>query len=200
MVFTAGAPGSGKTYCLHRIYGLDNITVLDLDSEIQHHPAYNPDVPEEVYADRIAYEWANRKVEQRFSRTICEHAGKRSLVCLDGTGTHVERQVRRMREAKDQGWWIVQLYVRVRLETALTRNASRQRRVPEDVLRAYCSQLERSISEVRAVPDLVDELVLFDNDQDDGRRGADRWGAAADRVWRQSKSRGKAIRWPQLTL
>jgi predicted kinase len=38
-----------------------------------------------------------------------------------------------MREAKDAGFTVVQLYVEVSLETALRRNAERERTVPEHV-------------------------------------------------------------------
>ena len=42
MIFTAGAPGAGKTYTLHHLFGLQNITMLDLDTVMpQHHRLYN---------------------------------------------------------------------------------------------------------------------------------------------------------------
>ena len=44
-------------------------------------------------------DWANEKVEQRFKQ-LCtspfHEDGRGKIVCFDGTGTHVERQKRRM--------------------------------------------------------------------------------------------------------
>ena len=51
MVFTAGAPGAGKTYTLHRLFGLENVEMLDavdmldLDSAMKRHPEYSEERP-----------------------------------------------------------------------------------------------------------------------------------------------------------
>ena len=54
-----------------------------------------------------------------------------------------------MWEAKREGFWIVQLFVRVSLRTCLERNARRERSVPEDVLRRYLEVLDGAVHAVR---------------------------------------------------
>ena len=191
MVFTAGAPGSGKTYTLHRLYGLGNLELLDLDVVMKEHPQYNAQQPEALYAKRAAYDWSNRHVETRFQH-LCQaprHSnGVGRLVCFDGTGTHVERQKRRMWEAKNAGYWVTQLYVSVSLETAIRRNTLRERTVPEDVLRGYIDRLDAAVREVSAEPGLVDEHIAMDNDREDEHASEEaRWGVHLD--WVQSASR-----------
>ena len=57
-------------------------------------------------------------------------------------GTRVKRQIRRMREAREKGFDVVQLYVEVSLETALRWNQQRDRTVPEEVLKEYLDRLD----------------------------------------------------------
>ena len=109
------------------------------------------------------------------------------------TGTHVKRQLRRMREAKAAGFWVVKLYVRVSLGTALARNTRRERSVPESVLSRYVDELEAAVAAVVSEPDLVDEFIRLDNDQDDGLLGFERWGDLYDHAWRDSVQRHRLI-------
>ena len=196
MVFTAGAPGSGKTYTLHRLYGLHNLEMLDLDTVMPKHPEYDPSRPEALYARSDAYSWANECIEARFQE-IClapwhSSSGLGRMVCFDGTGTHVERQKRRMWEAKAAGFWITQLYVQVSLATSLRRNLQRNRTVPEDVLRSYVDKLDDAVHAVSAEPGLVDEAIAMDNNRDDEHQSeAERWGQHLD--WVQDRSKKHSV-------
>ena len=161
MVFTAGAPGSGKTYTLHKIFGLDRVDMLDLDAVMPRHPDYDPCRPEALYTQPDAYTWADAQVEERFQSILRKpyidlsvgdeptRAGSTArFVCVDGTGTHVDRQKRRMSEAKRAGFLIVNLHVRVSLETCLKRNKARRRTVPENILEGYIDRLEAAVAEL----------------------------------------------------
>ena len=199
MIFTAGAPGSGKTYCLHSIYGLDNVTMIDLDSEMKYHPNYvDRGNNSHLYEAKASYKWADEMVEKSFQKILRKpptaRSGATTLTCLDGTGTHSKRQQRRMLDAKRAGFWVVNLFVKVDLETALERNAKRERRVPEDILKTYVEELDGAVKEVNEVPGLVDEFIVFDNNADDGVRGRERWGASYDDVWRSSVERSKIVK------
>ena len=194
-VFTAGAPGSGKTYCLHSIYDASTVETIDLDIAMTQHERFDAEHPEALYAERVAYDWANTKVEERFQEVLSGETGvKRSpITCVDGTGTHVKRQIRRLRQAKEAGFWTVKLYVQVSLETALERNCRRERRVPRDVLETYCVELDAAVKEVVA-SGFVDEYIEFNNDSDDGKDGRTRWGDAYDEIWTKSVERSRRVK------
>ena len=72
----AGAPGAGKTYTLHRLFGLENVEMLaavdmlDLDSAMKRHPEYSEERPAELYGKIDAYNWANERVERRFQKML----------------------------------------------------------------------------------------------------------------------------------
>ena len=84
-------------------------------------------------------------------------------IILDGTGTKVARNARRMAEARAAGIWVKVLYVRVSLETAERRNAKRDRVVPIGTLERYEQALERAVQLGR---DHADAVEIVDNDQD----------------------------------
>ena len=173
-VFMAGLPGSGKTRVIDGRYGLSRSTtlLLDLDTEIIHHPKYDPDDPPAVYASAGAYTWADERVEERFQAALHQKHRFRRLV-MDGTGAKVERRVQRMDDASRAGWFVKLLHVDVSLETALARNAKRHRRVPEDVLAQYARLIADAVA-VEAAH--ADEVEIFDNNADDGLVGRQRWG------------------------
>ena len=197
MVFTAGVPGSGKTYVLNRLYGLDSLEMLDLDAVMPEHPRFDPNHPELLYEQKAAYDWADERIEERFQQ-LCRtprysSTGLGRMVCLDGTGTNVERQRRRMREAKAAGYWTTLLYVHVSLETCIRRNRQRERQVPEPVLRDYLSRLDAAVQAVREdEAGLVDEVVAIDNDRPDEFSDEEsRWGRHLDMM--RNKSRKAAL-------
>mmetsp|Transcript_31072 Transcript_31072/g.93305 ORF Transcript_31072/g.93305 Transcript_31072/m.93305 type:complete len:276 (-) Transcript_31072:24-851(-) len=193
MVFTAGAPGAGKTYTLHRLFGLENlemldaVEMLDLDSAMKRHPEYDAADAAALYSRNDAYQWANERVERKFQQTLKNpfHGdGRGRVVCFDGTGTRIQRQIRRMRAAKKAGFDIVQLYVEVSLETALRRNSERDRTVPEEVLAEYLARLDSAVeATVRHEERLVDAAIAMNNDIDDAHGSEqDRFGGQAKRV------------------
>ena len=194
-VFTAGAPGSGKTYCLHSMYDASTVETIDLDIAMTQHEQFDVEHPEALYASRVAYDWANAKVEERFQEVLRGEAGveRAPITCIDGTGTHVKRQIRRLRQAKEAGFWTVKLYVQVSLETALERNSRRERQVPREVLETYTLELDEAVKEVVA-SGFVDEYIEFNNDGDDGKDGRTRWGDAYDDIWAKSVERSRRVK------
>ena len=163
----AGLPGSGKTRVIDGRYGLSRSTtlLLDLDTEIIHHPKYDPDDPPAVYASAGAYRWADERVEEKFQAALPE-----APISPARDGRHrakVERRVRRMDDAKRAGWFAKLLHVDVSLETALraTRNATACR---EDVLAQYARLIADAVA-FEAAP--ATEVEVFDNNADDGLVG-----------------------------
>lgn len=155
--------GSGKSRLIDGLYGYEHpvTTVLDLDAEMRSHPRFNPAEPSKVYEEDGAYNWANAIIERKFQDAVRDH---RVLhVVLDGTGTKVQRRLQRIAAAKEQGLTTILLYVRVTLETALRRNAKRQRVVPCCRLEEYQALIDDALLEESKH---VDCFEIIDNDKE----------------------------------
>ena len=121
-IFTMGLPAAGKSSVL----ALRNVQhVIDPDAIKASHPDYDPKNPAALHV------WSKAEAEVEFACAL--QASYR--FALDGTGTNVDVLIANMRRAKVAGFTVHLLHVAVSLETALERNAKRERTVPEQVLR-----------------------------------------------------------------
>ena len=172
-VFMYGLPGAGKSRVIDLRYATDHrsgqrrlnsTVVLDLDREIVEHPAFDPTDPDKLYlaADRSAYLWADARVEARFLESLSDSSVRRLVV--DGTGTNVERQIRRMNQARQSGFYVKALYVRVPARTAIARAAMRKRGVSPERIQHYHGQLARAM---QVAKQHADEVEIFDSTFDD---------------------------------
>lgn len=123
-VFTIGLPGAGKSTVSERIY--PEARLIDPDAIKAAHPQYDPKAPE------MLHKWSKMVAEDQFAEAL-RHADRDHV--LGGTGHNVEMLIRRMRRAKAAGFEVGLLYVAVSLETALERNAARERTIPEEIIR-----------------------------------------------------------------
>ena len=171
-VFMIGLPGSGKSRVIAYRYTLDRAkreplgttTVLDLDNEIVRHPQYDPNDPDRLYLDQgqEAYKWADARVEAQFLESLNSAHIKRLVV--DGTGTNVERQMRRMAQAREAGFYVKALYVRVPARTAIARAAMRKRGVTPSRVHAYQTKMANAIA---VAAEHADEVEIVDVTFDD---------------------------------
>lgn len=143
MVFTMGLPGAGKSYVAERDY--PGFEMIDPDAYKAAHPDYDPKNPAALH------EWSQIETERAFARAMAE--GGRYVV--DGTGTNAEKMVRRIREARAAGFDVTLLYVTVSLATSLARNASRERVVPEHVIRSKAADIATAFDIVSREADTV---------------------------------------------
>ena len=156
-IFLAGLPGAGKSSFVSRKFTDDKRTViLDLDHEISKHPKFDPINPAEVYNDQHAYAWANRIIEGRFQSALRDE--NLQTIVVDGTGTKLGRGIQRMRDAREAGWWIKLLALKVPVETALERNEGRSRKVPVDILLDYESRLQKAVEAELEFADEFEEI------------------------------------------
>lgn len=149
-VLTMGLPGAGKSTVIARM-GLDTMPVVDPDRIKEGHPDYDPKNPEALH------DWSKRQAEAAISNLVADG----SDLLIDGTGTNVEKMVRRAQDLQAAGYTVKVLYVQVSLQTALARNAARERTVPEYVVR---DKAEAISTAAEIVARYVDMFVTVPND------------------------------------
>jgi len=162
VVFMAGLPGAGKSTVVNQRYQPHRAStvVVDLDQELALHRRFDPSDPDRLYLEksRHAYDWADRQVEARFQAALADSSVRRIVV--EGTGTNCERQARRMRQAREAGWFVKVLYVHIPLQTAIRRAASRPRR-PVSAARV-CEYHAKILASLVAIEPLADEVETYD--------------------------------------
>lgn len=169
-VFMLGLPAAGKSTVIEERYGhlrrQGLMTVVDLDQEITAHPWFDPKDPDAVYHRRGAYTWAEARTEERFTNALQDPSLRRVIV--DGTGTKQERQIRRMQAARDAGFFVKVIYVRVPVQEAITRARFRKRNVAQERIEEYQAKMERAFHATR---DHADEVEIVDYTATAGKGG-----------------------------
>ena len=143
---------------------INSTIIVDLDREIVQHPEYDPADPDRLYLarGREAYKWADARVEMRFLEGLQDEVCKRMVV--DGTGTNEERQIRRMQQARDAGFFVKALYVRVPVRTAIARAAMRKTGVKPERIEMY---QQKMASAMQLASKHADEVEVVDVTFDD---------------------------------
>lgn len=123
---TMGLPGAGKSTAMKKNYSdfLKSAVLIDPDAIKEEKEDYDPKYPE------IYHEWSKAQAKLRITQAV---ANRQNLI-IDGTGTNAEKMVKQVKGLQSEGYDVEVIYVKVRLETSLQRNAKRDRVVPEEVI------------------------------------------------------------------
>lgn len=150
LFLTAGLTGAGKTTVLKNL-GLSNLATANSDKFIESHPDYDPKKPE------LLHEWAKKENQKLIYKYMAEGLS----FIIDGTGTNVERYAKYINDAKELGYKVELIYVKVKLETALQRNAKRERTVPAEVIYKKAGVIDQA---VKAISLMCDKTTTINND------------------------------------
>jgi predicted ABC-type ATPase len=150
-IFSMGLPGAGKSTVIGERFpgGLP----VDPDTIKALHPDYDPKNPAALHA------WSQEETERLWQATMADRS--EDLVIVDGTGTNSDKMVRRIREAQAAGYHCRLVYVRVKLATAIFRNANRERVVPEQIIREKHRDIATAFE---IVSGSADSTEIVDND------------------------------------
>jgi len=150
-IFTMGLSGSGKSTVLNKRLDIKGFTVIDPDTIKQEQALYNPKQPE------VFHEWSKEQAKERQALAMANNEN----IIIDGTGTNTDKMYKNIREMQSNGYFVELLYVRTTLDTALERNANRERVVPEEIIREKHDLINYSLE---ILSNIVDKLVIVDND------------------------------------
>ena len=149
MVIMAGISGAGKSTVAKRLF--DGWKVIDCDELKKQCVGYDPKKPS------LVHEESKRLEKLELTKAIC---GEENFV-YDTTATNAELIVGLIKEAQSFGWTVEIVYVKVRLATALKRNANRERVVPEHIVREKNAVIAQSIE---IISSYADKIKVINND------------------------------------
>lgn len=134
VIFTMGLPGAGKSRVLKTEYNefIQNAVMIDPDEIKKEKADYNPKQPQ------VYHVWSKDEAQKRMYAAMIDGFD----VVIDGTGTNVEKMIKWIREFHLMGYDVEVVYVKVSIDTAMYRNANRERVVPEYLIREKAETIE----------------------------------------------------------
>jgi len=150
-IFMMGLPAAGKSTYVEENLDLVNFVRVDADLVKETHPDYDPKNPAPLH------NWS--KVESARILEEAYAAGKNVIV--DGTGTSAEKMVARIKRAQKLGYATKLIFIKVKLETSLKRNAARPRIVPTPII---LEKAETVLTSFEIVSNYADTVKVVDND------------------------------------
>ena len=131
--FLAGGPGSGKSYVVRKTTGGTGLQIVNSDDAFERYlkiAGLSQKMPEDETAERdVERARAKRVTSARKSGYI----GGRLGIIIDGTGKDYDKIAKQSIQLRQLGYDTHMIFVNTSLDTALERNAARDRSVPESI-------------------------------------------------------------------
>ena len=132
-VFLAGGPGSGKSYVVRKTTGGTGLQIVNSDDAFERYlkiAGLSQKMPEDETAERdVERARAKRVTKARKSGYIEGRLG----IIIDGTGKDYDKIAKQSIQLRQLGYDTHMIFVNTSLDTALKRNAERERRVSNSV-------------------------------------------------------------------
>ena len=154
--FLAGGPGSGKSYVVRSTTGGTGLRIVNSDDIFEKYlkdAGFDMDMST-AKAEREAEDRDKmRKRAKKLTRTRMGDVttgkggyleGRIGLI-IDGTGKDYEKIAKQATQLKQLGYDVHMIFVNTSLDTALERNAKRERTVPTDVATRSWNAVQRNI-------------------------------------------------------
>ncbi len=146
LVVLIGAAGSGKSTWAKRHFG---------DSEVVSTDAMRALVGEGENDQR-----ANRDMFAIFDAVLLARVRRRLTTVIDSTALEAERRAHYLELGQRFGVPVVAIIFRADAQTCLVRNAERERRVPQDVIRAHVAAVAALTSDVLRSEGFIDVIDI----------------------------------------
>ena len=154
--FLAGGPGSGKSYVVRKTTGGTGLRIVNSDDLFEKYlkdAGFDMDMST-VKAEREKEE--RDKMRDRAKKLTRTRMGDvttgkggylegRSGLIIDGTGKDYDKIAKQATQLKQLGYDVHMIFVNTSLDTALERNAKRERTVPTDVATRSWTAVQRNI-------------------------------------------------------
>jgi len=146
-VFTAGGPGSGKSYTASTLFGMPERMPFVSAKGLK---GVNSDSAFETYLDKAnlshdvkslnpdEYEKAmdlRNQAKRVTAKRMHSYINTKLGMLIDGTGKNYDKIANMKRQLQKQGYDCYMVFVNTSLEVALQRNNQRSRKVPEEIVK-----------------------------------------------------------------
>ena len=143
--FLAGGPGSGKSYVVKRTTGGLGMKIVNSDVQFEKKlkdAGLSTDLRELDPTTRDAIRARAKEITKKQQANYIE--GRLGLI-IDGTGKDYDKIARQATQLKQLGYDVHMIFVNTSLDTALERNATRDRKLPDSIVTKSWNDVQKNL-------------------------------------------------------
>ena len=143
--FLAGGPGSGKSYVVRKTTGGTGLKIVNSDDAFERYlkvAGLSQKMPESEKEPRDVERDRAKRVTKARQEGYLE--GRLGLI-IDGTGKDFDKIAKQSNDLKQLGYDTHMIFVNTSLDTALERNAKRDRSVPDSIVVKSWNEVQSNI-------------------------------------------------------
>ena len=143
--FLAGGPGSGKSYVVKRTTGGLGMKIVNSDVQFEKKlkdAGLSTDLRELDPTTRDTITARAKEITKKQKANYIE--GRLGLI-IDGTGKDYDKIARQATQLKQLGYDVHMIFVNTSLDTALERNATRDRKLPDSMVTQLWNDVQKNI-------------------------------------------------------
>jgi predicted kinase len=171
-VFTAGGPGSGKSYAASTLFGMPEKMPFVSAQGLK---GVNTDKAFEVLLNKagLGTNLSNMNPDQYKKSQEIRTVAKRVVVkqtlnyingklgmLIDGTGHNANKISKKKKMLEGLGYDCFMVFVNTNLKVALKRNANRERVLPEDVVKEYWTDCQQNLGKFQSMFGASNMLIV----------------------------------------
>ena len=162
-VFTAGGPGSGKSYTASTLFGMPEKRPFVSAKGLK---GVNSDQAFESLLSKMGLPKDLRNLSQAKVKQYAKVRDKAKVLTkkrmqmfinsklgmlIDGTGKNYNKIAKMKKQLQDEGYDCYMVFVNTDLEVALKRNAKRDRKVPEDIVKKAWQEVNQNLGKYQSL-------------------------------------------------
>ena len=143
--FLAGGPGSGKSYVVKRATGGLGMKIVNSDVKFEKKlkdAGLWPDLRELDPTTRDTIRARAKEITKKQKANYVE--GRLGLI-IDGTGKDYDKIAKQATQLKQLGYDVHMIFVNTSLDTALERNATRDRKLPDSIVTQSWNDVQKNL-------------------------------------------------------
>ena len=147
--FLAGGPGSGKSYVVRATTGGTGLRIVNSDDLFEKYlkdAGFDMDMStKKAEGEAEERDKMRKRAKQLTKKRKANYLEGRIGLIIDGTGKDYAKITEQATKLKQLGYDVHMIFVNTSLDTALARNAKRDRSVPEDIVVKSWNDVQRNI-------------------------------------------------------
>ena len=143
--FLAGGPGSGKSYVVKRTTGGLGMKIVNSDVQFEKKlkdAGLSTDLRELDPTTRDTIRARAKEITKKQKANYIE--GRLGLI-IDGTGKDYDKIAKQATQLKQLGYDVHMIFVNTSLDTALERNATRDRKLPDSIVTQSWNDVQKNL-------------------------------------------------------